>query len=257
VKTSSATRAPSARLPPLALLLSEGPRAVLDFASLATAPWLATAARGDGHPVLVLPGFFATDAQTLVLRTYLRSLGYRVETWGAGRNWGRWDALESIVVPRVEELQARHGRKVSVIGASMGGLYARAVGHRVPAAVRCVISLSSAAQPPADRTHITPLYEAATAEDADSLAVPVAPVPCTSVISRLDGLSDWQPSLLPAGAQAENVEVVSSHLGMAWHPAVLYLIADRLAQPEGAWAPFRPPAWARVFYPEGAIQSAA
>jgi pimeloyl-ACP methyl ester carboxylesterase len=257
VNDPSISRRPSSRLPPLSLLLTEVPRAALDFASLAAAPWLATAPRGDGHPVLVLPGFFATDAYTLALRTYLRTLGYEVETWGAGRNWGRWDALEAIVVPKVEQMQARYGRKVSVVGASMGGLYARAAGHRIPAAVRCVISLSSAAQRSADRTYITPLYEAATQQDADSLAVPAAPVPCTSVVSRLDGLSDWQPALLPAGEQAENIEVLSSHLGMAWHPAVLYLVADRLAQAEGAWTPFRPPAWGRMFYPQGAVGSAA
>jgi pimeloyl-ACP methyl ester carboxylesterase len=231
-------------LPPLPLLLTEGPRAAVDFASLLVAwPWLLSAPRGDGHPVLVLPGFFATDAYSTVLRAYLRALGYAVGTWGAGRNWGRWAALDGIVVPLVERLHAERGRKVSVVGASMGGLYARAAAHRVPDAVRCVISLSSAVRPPADRTYITPVYEAATHESADSLAVAPPPVPCTSVISPLDGISDWEPSLLPASDIAENVVVASSHLGMAWHPAVLYLIADRLAQPEGAWRPYSPPAW--------------
>lgn len=238
------------RLPPFPLLLTEGPRAALDLASLfVTWPWLLSAPRGDGHPVLVLPGFFATDAYTMVLRAYLRALGYSVQSWGAGRNWGRWGALDAIVVPRVERLHAAHGRKVSLVGASMGGLYARAAAHRLPDTVRCVVTLSSAVRPPAERTYITPVYEALTRESADTLAVPLAPVPCTSVISPVDGLSDWQPELLPPGEAAENVAVVSSHLGMAWHPAVLYLVADRLAQPEGQWQPFRAPAWGQLFYP--------
>lgn len=80
--------------------------------------------------------------------------------------------------------------------------------------------------------YITPVHEALSRERADRLQAGPAPVPCTSVFSR-----------------SENIEVMGSHLGMAWHPAVLYLVADRLAQPEGQWQPFAPPPWLASWYP--------
>lgn len=247
------------RLPGLPLLLAEAPRAALELASLSASwPWLLTAPRGDGHPVLVLPGLFATDAYTLVLRSYLRALGHHAVAWGAGRNWGRWEALDALVLPEIERLCERHGCKVSLVGASMGGLYARAAALRLPRCVRQVVSFSSAVHPGPRSTHVAPVYEAVTGESAATLAVPPAPVPCTSVFSRSEGMSDWRLDLLPPGPRRENVEVVSSHLGMGWHPAVLYVVADRLAQAEGAWQQFQRPAWARPFYPSsGEAQSHA
>ncbi|HEX2548145.1 MAG TPA: alpha/beta hydrolase-fold protein [Ramlibacter sp.] len=250
-----------ARLPPIPLLLAEPVRAFAELSTLSLAwPWLARAPRGDGHPVVLLPGLYATDAYMLPMRNFLRSRGHEVHAWGAGRNWGRWEALERVVVPLVQRLHAQHGRKVSLVGASMGGLYARAAAHRVPECVRCVVTLSSAVQREREGTYITPVYEAVTRESADTLAVGPAPVPCTSVFSRSDGLSDWRPVLLPAAPRQENVEVVASHLGMAWHPAVLYLVADRLGQAERGWQPFRAPAGAAWLYPQGhdrALEAAA
>jgi pimeloyl-ACP methyl ester carboxylesterase len=240
----------AARLPPLPYLLAEAPRAAAELAALGPAlPWLALSPRGDGHPVLALPGFFATDGYMAVLRTFLRWRDYDAQGWRAGRNWGHWDALERIVLPEIERLAERSGRKVSLVGASMGSLYARAAAARLPHLVRCVVTFASAATPAPEGTYVTPLYQAVTAQPGETLAAPPAPVPCTSLFSRSDGMSDWRPNLLPAGAGLENIEVVSSHHGMAWHPAVLYAVADRLAQPEGGWQPFRAPAWARPLYP--------
>lgn len=236
--------------PPLPLLLTEAPRAALELASVAAAwPWLASAPRGDGHPVLVLPGLFATDAYTTVLRSWLAGRGHAASGWDGGRNWGHWSALEDRVLPAIARLHAAHGRKVSLVGASMGGLYARAAACRVPHLVRNVVTLSSAVQPVGEATHVGPVYEAVTGQPADTLAAAPAPVPGTSVYSRADGLSDWRPVLLPPAERTENVEVVASHLGMAWHPAVLYLVADRLAQPEQRWQPLEPPAWAAWWFP--------
>jgi hypothetical protein len=93
------------------------------------------------------------------------------------------------------------------------------------------------------------MYEAVTRQPGDTLAAAPPPVPSTSVYSRFDGMSDWRPTLQPAGPLAENVEVVASHHGQCWHPAALWLIADRLAQPERGWRPFRPPAWGGLLFP--------
>ena len=231
------------------MLASEPARAALEgVAAAATAAWLLAAPRGHGQPVLVLPGLFATDAYTAPLRAYLRTMGFDARPWGAGRNLGHWEALETIVLPALELLHEETGARVGLVGASMGGLYAREAARRVPHLVRSVVTLASAVTDPDHANHVWPAYERVTGQPAESLASPVPPVPSTSVYSRLDGLSDWRPCLQGASDHTEDVQVLSSHLGLAWHPAVLYLVADRMAQPEDGWQPFVPPAQARYLY---------
>ena len=79
--------------------------------------------------------------------------------------------------------------------------------------------------------------------------VAVLPVPATSIYSRYDGIVAWQACLDPPSARAENIAVAASHLGFGHHPAVIWAVADRLAQPRGQWAPFRPPRTLRPLYP--------
>ena len=237
------------RTPPLPMLLSEAARSAFEWtAGLASAAWLASAPRGDGQPVLVLPGLFATDAYTATTRAFLRAMGFDARPWRGGRNRGDWDALERVVLPAIRRLHAETGQRVALVGASMGGLYAREAARRLPQVVRCVVTLASAASGPHRANHVWPAFEAVTGQPAEMLAVAPPPVPSTSVYSRCDGLSDWRPCLQRGSERTENVEVASSHLGMAWHPAVLYLLADRIAQAEGQWRPFVPPAEAAHWY---------
>jgi pimeloyl-ACP methyl ester carboxylesterase len=221
--------------PPLPLLAAEQSRAAVEFASaLWSWPWLQEdAPRGDGHPVLVLPGLLYGDSHTALLRAHLARCGFAVSGWGSGINTGHWEALDTVVLPALERLHAEHGRRVSLVGASMGGLFARAAAAAQPLRVRRVITLASAAQPPSRANHVWPLYQAMTGQPAETMVVPPPPVPSTSIFSRSDGLSDWVPNLQPEGRLADNVEVESSHLGMLWHPGVLRLVAQRLARPEG------------------------
>ena len=228
----------TSRPPPAGLLLAERPRAALEFASVLWSwPLLQDAPRGDGHPVLVLPGLLYGDAHTALLRTYLTRCGFDPHGWGRGINTGHWRALEDAVLPAIERLSDRHGRAVSVVGASMGGLFARAAAATLPGRVRCVVTLASSARPPSTSNHIWPMYELTTGQPRDTLVVPPPPVPSTSVFSRSDGLGDWRTCLQPEGPLSENVEVASSHMGMLWHPQALRVVADRLAQPEGRWRP--------------------
>src|SRR3954469_9093226 len=143
------------RKPSVSMLVSEPARAAAEWAAgMASAAWLATAPRGSGQPVLLLPCLFVTDAYTATTRTYLRSMGFDARPWHGGRNWGDWDALHRVVVPAVRRLHAETGRRVGLVGASMGGLYAREAARHLPQMVRCVVTLASAVSGPHRANHI-------------------------------------------------------------------------------------------------------
>jgi pimeloyl-ACP methyl ester carboxylesterase len=226
------------RPPPFSLLASEPVRAGVEWAACVSSPWLALAPRGDDHPVLVLPGLFATDAYMAPMRRFLRAKGFDPRPWKGGRNMGRWDALEATVLPAVWQLSDEAGQPVSLVGASMGGVYAREAARREPDRVRCVVTLSSPASGPHRANHVWPWFELFSGQPAEAASAPPPPVPSTSIYTRSDGLLAWQPCLQGAAPQAENIEIVSSHLGLAWNPLALYIVADRLAQARGAWRPF-------------------
>ena len=247
------------RPPSPLLFLVERQRALIEAASLFPAtPLLRLAPRGDGHPVMVLPGFTAGDETTLPLRRYLRSLGYYVHGWRLGRNFGfngDRQRFESRLARRMDELFARHGRKLSLVGWSLGGIYAREIARTAPQRVRQVITLGS---PFAGRGHgsnIRRLYELVTGRrirdhDPEVLAHlhEPPPVPSTAIFSRTDGVAHWRACLEQPAVQTDNIEVRGSHCGLGFNPVVFYAIADRLAQPENEWQPFSRTGWRRLFY---------
>jgi hypothetical protein len=250
----SALEYESIRRPGLGLLLLEG-RAVLELAALLVAtPLLRRAPRGDGHAVLVLPAFMTSDFSTRVPRSFLRDRGYAAQGWKLGRNTGPTPETVAALVQRLHELRRRHDRRVSVIGWSLGGVYARELARAFPSDVRQVITLATpfrnleAINVPAflltrRRPHPN---EAAFRE---RLRLPL-PVPTTAIYSRTDGIASWRSCVADPGPQSESIEVESSHLSIGHHPVVLLTIADHLAQAEDAWQPFRPPAgWRWPFVP--------
>ncbi|MCU1504021.1 MAG: hypothetical protein JWM12_3375 [Ilumatobacteraceae bacterium] len=203
-------------------------RAVPEFASfVATAgPLLMAAPRGDGHPVLVLPGFRGDDDSTRPMRWFLRRLGYQVHGWGLGINVGPTARITEGLTTRFTDLTKRYDEPVSLIGWSLGGVFARAVGGRAPGHVRQVITLGSPLRGTSD-------------------AAPAVPV--TSIYSRTDAIVPWRASLIAEGPLRENVEIRGSHLGLGHNPSVLIVVADRLAQPHHGWQPFQAPRWARLW----------
>ena len=245
------------RPPSKTLMFLEG-RAIHEFgAFLGALPLLRLAPRGDGHPVLVLPGLVASDVSTRPLRAFLNNRGYAATGWRQGRNFGLRDGVREAMVDLVQELNDIHGRKVSLVGWSLGGLYARQLGKMMPERVRSVITLGSPFASPPKATNAWRVYEFASgrrAENVDpefggSLAEP-PPVPTTAIFSRTDGVCAWQGCKEKASAQTESIEVESSHCGMGHHPAVVYAVADRLAQPEGTWQPFDRSGWRALVYPD-------
>lgn len=221
---------------------------------LAAMPWLRRAPRGDGHAVLVLPGLIASDGSTKLLRDFLKGRGYEVHGWGLGRNYGPRPGVEAAMLDRLDTLHQASGGKVSLIGQSLGGAYARLLAARRPDAVRSVITLGSPVTGHPRASNAWRVYEFTSGKSSvdpeDWKRVTQTPaVPTTSIYSRTDGVVAWQSSLAPAGAHTESIEVVSSHIGMAVHPAVLFAIADRLAQPEDEWKPFARKGWRAAVFP--------
>src|SRR5436305_5669691 len=112
--------------PPSKTLMLLETRAIHEFgAFLGALPLLTLAPRGDGHPVLVLPGLVASDSSTRPLRAFLKSKGYAVSGWRQGRNLGLRHGVQHAMVDLVRELNDTHGQKLSLVGWSLGGLYAR------------------------------------------------------------------------------------------------------------------------------------
>jgi pimeloyl-ACP methyl ester carboxylesterase len=219
-------------------------------------PWLSTTPRGDGHPVLVLPGLLADDSSTKPLRDFLKSHGYRAHGWKLGANRGLREHVEHDMRARIDELFVRYGRKVSLVGWSLGGLYARQLAKLDPDKIRCVITLGSPFAGAPTSTNAWQAYEWASGNSVDTPSLlteglaEAPPVPTTSIFSRTDGICAWQSCLNQEGALVENIEVSGSHLGLGHHPAAVYAVADRLVQPEGAWTKFdRTTGWRPLVFP--------
>lgn len=247
--------------PPSSWLLASEARAVCElWAGVAMyLPLRHLAARGDGHPVLVLPGLGATDMSTVLMRKFLDDLGYVSYTWEQGRNRGFQDVTHAALLGRLNAIHGQHQRKVSVIGQSLGGVYARELAKAAPGQVRQVITLGSPfSGHPLASTGIR-LYEWLSGDNIEDLdfdrhhAIRTPPsVPTTSVYSKLDGIVAWKCSIEAAGPQTENVHLRgATHCGMGCSPAALFLLADRLAQAPEHWKPFLPRGAARALYGTG------
>jgi pimeloyl-ACP methyl ester carboxylesterase len=241
------------RAPGLVRLALEG-RAPWEFAALlASAPWLRQLPAGDGHPVVVFPGLAAPDFTTAPLRRFLRDRGYAPQPWAQGFNFGPREGVLESCIARIKDLHARHDRKVSLIGWSLGGIYARELAKQLPDLVRCVITLGSpfAGHPRATNAwRVFELVSGQSAHDPERLAEVrrPPPVPTTSIYSVTDGVVAWQCSLNPDLPHTENIRLHASHVGMGMNPLALYVIADRLHQPEGAWKPFEADGVRRLFF---------
>ena len=261
----SATGSQRLRRPNRLLLAAEGPRALGELVWLQAArPLLANAPRGDGHPVLVLPGLAADDRSTVPMRRFLRGLGYRVHGWRLGANVPSQEMIGRLR-DRLARLHEQDSRPLSMVGWSLGGIYAREIARARPEAVRTVVTLGSPFRP-------VPGYESHAAPLARSLArLWGTDVPRNAVERRRPAVA----GAVDIGVQShrrhrplagmcergrgphETIEVVGSHCGLGHHPAVLFVVADRLAQPPGDWRPMQIPARWRPVLRQHTIDPAA
>lgn len=242
--------------PPSRLTLALEGRGLFDLASLLpSTPFLMTAPRGTPQTVLVVPGLGADDRSTVPLRSYLSALGHDVHGWGLDRRNRAPDFDLRAVHRLIEKLADKGGQPVCLIGWSRGGILAREAGRRDPKRVRLVVTLGSPFADPG-ATNVSMLWKMMTGEDMPRLpperlaamAAPI-PVPATAIYTKGDGIVAWRACLEQQTSRTENIAVRSTHLGLGFHPPALWAIADRLAQPAGTWAPFKPPLWLAPFYP--------
>ena len=249
--------------PPLWMTLLES-RAVAEYAGWRlSSPLLQRLPKGDGHPVLVLPGFTAADRSTTRLRMLLRRLGYRTYGWRLGANIGPTPHVIDGLTERIERIRASNDNQpMSAIGWSLGGIYARLLARENPEYFRQVITLGSPFRmKPGDRSAVSALWNSVSHLHDESFMAPLLDpdrpplaVPATSIYSRTDGVVSWRYCLEKKGPLAENVEVFGSHSGLGFNAAVGYVIADRLAQGEGEWKRFRAPLAAMAAFPPPANQ---
>jgi pimeloyl-ACP methyl ester carboxylesterase len=250
----------SLQRPSRRLLLAEAPRALVATASLLPAtPLLRRAKRGDGHQVLVMPGLGGSDRSTAVLRAYLESLGYVAQPWDLGRNLGPAmpDLLPSLSARLQEVYEEGGAQPVSLVGWSLGGIYARLLAQICPGKVRQVITLGSPFSGHPAATAVYPIVRhliAANPSGMDVLGLrelagrPLPAIPSSAIFSKTDGVVPWQIAVQTPSALAENIEVYDSHLGLGMSPTVLFAVADRLALAADDWKPFHRSGWRQIAY---------
>ena len=231
--------------PSLLNAMTEIPRTLLEIGTLSVSfPLLASLPKGDGHPVLVLPGFMAGDESTMVLRRYLSLMGYEPMRWNLGRNTGKPEIMERSLLERFESLSGRFGQKISLIGQSLGGVFARELAHLYPDEVRQVITLGSPfSMEDASGTNplVEKLFERSAGLSVEEMQKKLEvtsspPVPTTAVYSKGDGVVNWRGCKeREIDERTQNIQVIGSHCGMAFNSAIYHIIADRLAQTENKW----------------------
>ncbi|MDH5173132.1 MAG: lysophospholipase [Gammaproteobacteria bacterium] len=244
--------------PPSALLsLTEAHRAVLEIftLNLSRKHLRRIAPLGDGHPVMVLPGFMGDDGYNAAMRRFLGGLNYTVHGWGLGRNLGpRGGVLEGLR-QRIHELYERHERPVSLVGHSLGGIFARELAREYPDKVRQVIALGSpfgrgrmtASVPARVFSALNPPADLPIDQDIIHTA---PPVPFTAIYSKGDGIVNWRTTLQQDHHhRSQNIQVRGSHCGMTFNPVIWYLVAERLATDPDQWRPFQRVSWRNLFYP--------
>lgn len=239
--------------------LLEAPRALSEASALLPASaMLKGLPDGDGHAVMTLPGFLASDRSMRTVRRYLRGWDYDAHRWEMGRNLGLSleRDIEQLLDARLREISEQSDGKVSLVGWSLGGMFARELARRNPDHVRSVITLGSPIGDP-KATNAWRLFEAVSGINIDhehvkkrveQIREPVDGIPMTAIYSTSDAVVSSDIAKLPQGDLVENIGVAASHFGMGFNPTVFFAIADRLRQMEGQWEPFEIRGLRNFFY---------
>ncbi len=234
--------------------LFEG-RGLLEMALLpASLPLLLEAPQGDGHPVLLVPGFMAGETTLIGLKLMLQNKGYDVHTWGLGRNMGFRSKHANALPQKIRHLHYVTGKKVSLVGWSLGGVFSMYGAQNSLECVRSIITLGSPVSVDAEGsqspTAVKALYRLVSHRLGAGAHVMQPKVkvmrerrrlaiPTSCLYSLSDGVVPPQEATIDGDpALHENIQVPGSHIGLGFNGIVLSIVADRLAQPENQWKPF-------------------
>lgn len=254
-----APRRPLQAKPPSRFWTYAEGRAMFELAAFyASMPMLSGLPRGDGHSVLVLPGFMATNTSTAPMRRLLGGLGYDAHGWESGRNLKVNEAMLRSLDAQLTRLYEQTERKVSIIGWSLGGVLAREIAKLHPEKVRLVVSLGSPLSNDRSYSSASHLFELLNGREPDLIQPgkfdalhEAPPVPTTSILTKTDGIVHWHASVQEEGEHpSENIVVYASHCGLGVNPSVMIALADRLSQAEGEWEPFTPTLAQSWMYPD-------
>jgi pimeloyl-ACP methyl ester carboxylesterase len=200
--------------------------------------WGSDLPSGDGHSILIVPGFGADDLATLPLRRALCRLGYDARGWGLGRNMGMRPPIKTALAEQLKRLHARQQSGVSLIGWSLGGVFVREMARHHPKLVRHVFTLGSPINGEPDANNMMLMFRLANRgkpvnvdREGFERRRRAPPVPCTAIYSKSDGIVAWQSCLEEPADNTENVEVSGSHFGLIFNRDVVRIIAERLARP--------------------------
>jgi alpha-beta hydrolase superfamily lysophospholipase len=205
---------------------------------------------GDGHAVVIFPGLGANGASVATLRDHCLALGYQAFDWGQGFNTGPQGDLDTWLhglKVKVVDLLSGHDKPATLIGWSLGGLYAREIGKLISPRIRQVITIGTPFNADADSTHAGWLFRLLSGSPSAidpalsrRLRTP-PPVRTTSIYSPSDGVVAWQTCRHDKRSRlVQEIAVDGSHIGMAWNREVLAAVADRLGQSAGRWRKFVP-----------------
>jgi hypothetical protein len=239
----------SKKRPSFFWLISEPGRALTELAiSQSYQSLFKNQTQGDGHPVMILPGFMSTKKSTGVLRNYISNLGYDVYDWGLGRNLGKVEYM-ALLLEQLDEIYKKKGQQISLIGWSLGGVFARQLAKERPDLIRQVITLGSPFSGITDPNNVQWVYEIISGgkkvqqtnpELVANMPIP-APVPTTAIYSKEDGIVPWEACMEREEDDFhQNVQVRGSHIGLGVNVSVLSIIAKQLPYNKSNWRYFQP-----------------
>lgn len=191
------------------------------------------AARVDGPPVMVIPGFLSSDRSTAVLRRALSDAGFRTHRWHMGMNWGtRADTLDRLEA-RLDRVAAKNKAKVTLLGWSLGGIYARELAKRIPDRVARVVTMGTPFSGDMRANHAWKLYELMNSHKVDAPPIEVRlhekpPVPTTALWSRRDGIVAAASARGLAHESDEAIELDCTHIGFATDLAAIARVVEVL-----------------------------
>jgi len=202
---------------------------------------------GDGHPVLVIPGVFNKDDATAPLRHFLKKVGYTTYPWELGRNMGKEGYLDQLG-DKIQRIHEETGEQISIIGISLGGIYARELAKAYPKIIRQVITMGTPFNNLMAETHLYKIFKLVKyrKEEKDlnyelikDFPNPPKKVPCTSIYTKEDGIVPWENCIQhDPPNNFQNIQVHGSHFGLVLNLSVWNIVENRLQLNGENWIPF-------------------